>query len=138
MANETYENYWNMVLGTSDAEGVVREFELTGPRIALDEWLGTAESEARVVAAEGHGPSEELCEQYHERALNELVDAVESKEPAPYAAERTEDGGVRYWSVYMQTWTVAHHQDEVPDREWAAADESDRALLKTLPVSAEE
>ena len=75
---ETYENYWNMVLGASDAEGVVCEFGLVGPRSALDEWLGTAESEARAVAADGQGPSEELCEQYHERALDELVAAVES------------------------------------------------------------
>jgi len=69
-----YESYWNAVLGASrDADAVCREFVLIG-RDGLDEWLGTAESEARAISTDGF-PSREDCERWHNEALEELAEA---------------------------------------------------------------
>jgi hypothetical protein len=69
-----YESYWNAVLGSNrDADDVCREFGLIG-RDGLDEWLGTAESEARAVSTDGF-PSREDCERWHNEALDELTEA---------------------------------------------------------------
>jgi hypothetical protein len=40
---------------------------------------------------------------------------------------------VRYWSVYDQVWATAHAQCEIPDDEWAAADEATRSEFLRLP-----
>jgi hypothetical protein len=55
-----------------------------------------------------------------------------------YAPTRTEDGGVRYWSVYEQVWKIAHSQSEIADREWAAHNDEERALFSKLPVETDD
>ncbi len=73
--DETYENYWNMVFAKRDSDRVVADYNLAQcDRRGVDEWLGKAE--ACAVAAE-QGPSSDLCEFYHERALDEIMVAVE-------------------------------------------------------------
>jgi hypothetical protein len=39
---------------------------------------------------------------------------------------------VTYWSCYHQEWTHAFAKNDIPDREWTAADASDLALFAKL------
>ena len=50
-----------------------------------------------------------------------------------YDAQRLADGRVRYWSVYRQVWQVAGAHIDVADRDYAALDAGDRALIDALP-----
>lgn len=74
----TYERYWEVVLGDRDAAGVLREFDLSdGSRRGLDEWLGTAEADAWIMAGNsGELPAEWRAGAFHERALDELEAAA--------------------------------------------------------------
>lgn len=51
-----------------------------------------------------------------------------------YESTLHRDGSVTYWSVYRKEWTRVYSQAEIPDREWAAADEQTRARFAGLPV----
>lgn len=46
---------------------------------------------------------------------------------------RTTNGVVTYWSVYDQEWKHARYQEQVSDREWAAADAPTRRRFERLP-----
>ena len=51
-----------------------------------------------------------------------------------YPTTRTEDGGIRYWAVYAQTWRTVRAQSEIGEREWAAHTEEDRVMFRELPA----
>ncbi len=73
-AASDYEGYWNAVVGADHCPAsAVREFDLAGgSRRDIDEWLGTAESEARAVGADFGDDAGA----FHERALDALVAAA--------------------------------------------------------------
>jgi len=73
-APATYGDFWATVLGPDrNAADVVREFDLAGSTLRdLDEWLGTAESEAWSAGRlEG-----EIRADFHQRALHTLEAAA--------------------------------------------------------------
>jgi hypothetical protein len=74
-ASWDYEGYWNTVLGVTDAAGVVEQYELSGPRSAIDEWLGRAESDAWAEGAQG-GEMPKEWSTFHESALDALEAAL--------------------------------------------------------------
>lgn len=75
-----FDEFWNAVIGSKrDADRVVVEFDLTGPRAAIDEWLGRAEQAA---IEQGTLDPERPWRQHHARALDELCAAAEG---APHA-----------------------------------------------------
>jgi len=73
-----YENYWNIVMGPQrSAARVVDEFELSGERRDVDEWLSFCESEAVAQIGDNVEFTLDDLSPYHERALDELMAAID-------------------------------------------------------------
>jgi hypothetical protein len=55
---------------------------------------------------------------------------VPERQPGgPFDATLHPDGSATYWSVISQEWRTVAHQDEIPDVEWAARGQIERAAL---------
>jgi len=59
---------------------------------------------------------------------------VPSIAPATTHTDADGDRYVRYWSVYTQAWRRAYWCTSCPDRDYAALNDEDRALLDALPA----
>ena len=73
----TFAEYWDGVLGSNrDAVDVVRDFDLAdSDRRVVDEWLGTAESEAKA-----QGADIAVSDADRETVLDRLVSAIENRD----------------------------------------------------------
>lgn len=83
----SYDEYWNLVLGAGKSAGeIVGEFELVASGLdGLDEWLGTAESEAWALGGRG-GDLPASWAAHHTHALAELTAAIEAMAAAEVAS----------------------------------------------------
>ncbi|MCR4341154.1 MAG: hypothetical protein NUW01_14855 [Gemmatimonadaceae bacterium] len=73
MARTPNTDPWIAILGDRDAETLIAEFELAGPRANVDEWLGGCEAEAR---AQGLTLDDETVERFHTEALDAVMAAL--------------------------------------------------------------
>ena len=81
----------------------------------------------------------ETCTECHLPTPAQMMATPESTVCIPcsrsvYAATRRRDGSVSYWSVYTRVWRTATCQLDVSDRDHAALDSRDRALIAALPA----
>ncbi|MCR4374371.1 MAG: hypothetical protein NUW22_05940 [Acidobacteria bacterium] len=73
MSHTPNTNPWIAILGNRDAETLIAEFGLVGPRADVDEWIGACEAEAR---AQGLIIDDETVERFHAEALDAIMAAL--------------------------------------------------------------